>query len=71
MQIVLELHYWEGLTGPEIAEVVGVDPTTVRTRLHRARARLREEMEALTRGARPLELDALDDEARTITRLLT
>jgi len=41
-QISVELHYWEGLTGPELAEVIGVPEGTARGRLHRARARLRE-----------------------------
>ena len=40
-QITLELFYWEQLRGPELAEVLGISPTTVRTRLHRARQALR------------------------------
>ena len=32
LQICLELHYWEGLPGVEIARVLELDPTTVRTR---------------------------------------
>lgn len=40
-QTLLELHYWEGLRGTELAEVLGIDPTTVRTRLHRTRRALR------------------------------
>jgi RNA polymerase sigma-70 factor (ECF subfamily) len=39
---VLLLAGWEGLTAPEIAVVLGVPAATVRTRLHRARGRLRE-----------------------------
>ena len=35
-QITLELSYWEHLSGPEIAEVLGISSTTVRTRLLRA-----------------------------------
>ncbi|HEY7070192.1 MAG TPA: RNA polymerase sigma factor [Acidimicrobiales bacterium] len=38
---VLLLAGWEGLTAPEIAVVIDVPAATVRTRLHRARARLR------------------------------
>lgn len=41
-QITLELFYWEQLQGPELAQVLGISPTTVRTRLHRAREALRE-----------------------------
>jgi len=41
-QVTLELYYWEQLRGPELAEVLEISPNTVRTRLHRARAALRE-----------------------------
>lgn len=40
-QAVLTLTAWEGLTPTEIGAVVGLDPRTVRVRLHRARQRLR------------------------------
>lgn len=46
-QITLELSYWEHLSGPEIAEVLGISATTVRTRLLRARTALREALAAL------------------------
>lgn len=39
-QLILELSYWERLTGPEIAEVMGTTHGAIRVRLHRARARL-------------------------------
>jgi RNA polymerase sigma-70 factor (ECF subfamily) len=35
-QLAVELHYWEDLSGPEIAEVLGVPANTVRGRLARA-----------------------------------
>ena len=35
-QAVLTLNAWEGLTPTEIGAVVGLDPRTVRVRLHRA-----------------------------------
>jgi len=41
-QLTLELAYWEELSGAEIAEALGVEPGTVRSRLTRARGRLRE-----------------------------
>jgi RNA polymerase sigma factor (sigma-70 family) len=47
-QVVLELTYWEGMTGPEVAEVLEMPANTVRGRLSRARAALRE---ALARQA--------------------
>lgn len=40
-QIALELTYWEGLLGEEVAAVLGVEASTVRSRLTRARSRLR------------------------------
>lgn len=45
-QTILELAYWEDLTGPEIAEVLGVAPTAVRARLTRARRALSRELDA-------------------------
>lgn len=49
-QVVIELFYWEGITGPEIAEVLGIAPATVRTRLFRARAELEEKLTELLAG---------------------
>jgi len=40
-QIVLELHYIEQLSGPEIAEILGVPKPTVYTRLRRGTEKLR------------------------------
>lgn len=37
MQTLLELHYWERLTGPQLALVFDVAEGTVRTRLRRAK----------------------------------
>lgn len=41
---VLILHEIEGLTGPEIAELTGVKPSTVWVRIHRAKARFSAEL---------------------------
>ena len=43
---VLLLANWEGLKPAQIAAVIDVPPATARTRLHRARGRLRSELEA-------------------------
>src|SRR5690242_5665228 len=48
---VLLLSAWEGLEPTEIAAVIGVIPATARTRLRRARNRLRRELEAMEPGA--------------------
>ncbi len=61
MQIVLELYYWENLSGREIAEVVGIPEGTARTRLRRARLRLEDKLKRLARS--PVELKS------TMTRL--
>jgi RNA polymerase sigma-70 factor (ECF subfamily) len=44
MQVLLELHYWEGLDVAELAEIFESIPVTIRSRLHRARVALRERM---------------------------
>lgn len=48
-QIVLELTYWEGMKGPEIAEVLAIPANTVRSRLARARDALRRALTDATR----------------------
>jgi RNA polymerase sigma-70 factor (ECF subfamily) len=44
-QLALELFYWEGLGVAEIGHVLDVPVGTVKSRLHRARAQLRTELE--------------------------
>jgi RNA polymerase sigma-70 factor (ECF subfamily) len=46
-RIALELAYWEGMRGPDIAMALGIEENTVRSRLSRARAALREQIETL------------------------
>src|SRR5262249_20232805 len=43
-QEVLELHYWEQMDTAEIAEVVGIPPGTVKSRLRRGRQLLEEQL---------------------------
>lgn len=42
LQVVVELHYWEDLTGPQIAEVLEIPVGTAKTRIARAKALLSE-----------------------------
>ena len=54
LQVALELHYWEGLTTAELAEVLEIPQGTVKTRLFRARKLLRDDLHALAlSGALP------------------
>jgi len=55
VQTLLELYYWESLTGGEIASVLGVPENTARTRLRRARERLAREVTRVERLSQPLE----------------
>ncbi len=53
-QIALELAYWEGLSGSEIAAALQIEEGTVRSRLSRARAHLRKAVTAM--GGDPVSL---------------
>jgi RNA polymerase sigma factor (sigma-70 family) len=61
-QITLELYYWEGLAGPELADVLELSDHTVRSRLSRARARLRDELKILSQVPRR-DLDTIERDA--------
>jgi RNA polymerase sigma-70 factor (ECF subfamily) len=74
LQILLELYYWEELPVAELAHTCGIPQGTVRSRLHRARTLLEEELARTgasreTRDAAIRDLDtwarALRDRART------
>lgn len=47
LQVTLELYYWEGLSGPELAAALDLAEPAVRSRIRRGSARLREEIERL------------------------
>jgi RNA polymerase sigma factor (sigma-70 family) len=46
LQVAVELHYWEDVSVGELAEIQGVPPGTVKSRLFRARGLLREALAA-------------------------
>ncbi len=50
--MLLGLYHWEGLSTHEIAVALEIPPSTVTTRLSRARAKLRQEIEALSAPGR-------------------
>ena len=56
-QTLLELHYWEELDISTLAEVFGSPTATIRTRLHRARHALREQLASVA-PPNTLETDA-------------
>ena len=49
-QIALELHYWEGFTAAQTAEVVGLPLGTVKTRLRRGRQLVEAVLEELVQA---------------------
>lgn len=44
IQMTLELFYWEDLSVGELAQILGIPPGTVKSRLHRGRTLLRDAM---------------------------
>ena len=54
-QELLELHYFERLTGPELAAALEIPEGTVRSRLRRALASLRTELERLAQSPELVE----------------
>ena len=66
-QLLVELHYWEGLDSDQLAEVFDISPVTSRTRLFRARQLLRERMQAIeAQPSRATSLEDLDDWVRSL-----
>lgn len=59
MQIAIELRYWEGMRGPEVAEVLDIPEGTVRSRLRRGLDALRDALH---------ELAAADDRLASTTQ---
>lgn len=56
-QVLVELYYWEELPVGELAELLEIPPGTVKSRLHRARAQLKDALAAVP---------DLDDDPRSV-----
>jgi RNA polymerase sigma factor (sigma-70 family) len=71
LQLALELHYWERMSGPEIALVLDLPEGTVRSRLRRAREALLEKLGELaqTPGELASTTSNLDDWATSLAEL--
>lgn len=52
-QTLLELHYWEEQDVAALAEIFEATPNAIRVRLHRARAALKDKLQAAGQGASP------------------
>ena len=59
-QTLVELHYWEHVEAPALAEIFDVPTATIRMRLNRARTALREAMHAAS-GAPPDAMRSEED----------
>jgi RNA polymerase sigma-70 factor (ECF subfamily) len=72
LQLTLELFYWEELSVDDVAAVLEIPPGTVKSRLHRAKGLLRDQIATLDPApelARSTAAD-LDHWARSIRRFL-
>lgn len=71
-QIALELHYWEDLTGPELAEALGVPLDTAYSRVKKARELMKKQLQIVTSeqsGARRNQpAPTWEDDLRTLQK---
>ncbi len=58
LRIVLVLHDMEELSTEQVAQILGLQPGTVRVRLHRARLAVRKEMRRITDSEAPQRADS-------------
>jgi RNA polymerase sigma-70 factor (ECF subfamily) len=65
LQLVVELHYWEGMSTAELAELLELPRGTVKTRLLRARAQLRAQL-GVEGSVEPDAEDGFDAWARSL-----
>lgn len=60
-QLLLVLYYWQGIATPALSEHFGVNPITIRTRMTRARDRLRSTFARMSgRGEHPVSMEQLE-----------
>jgi len=69
LQLAIELYYWEGLSGPELASVLGVPEGTARSKLRRGLEALRERLNELSASELGSTVDNLDGWAESLGRL--
>jgi RNA polymerase sigma factor (sigma-70 family) len=67
-QVVLELYYWEELSGSAIAEIVDLPENTVRSRIRKGKQLLEKRMKALARNPEEFQstLEDLEQWVRSI-----
>ena len=72
LQIAVELHYWEGMTGPELAAILEIPEGTVRSRLRRAHEALEARLAELAEDPSMLESTraGLDGWARSLAKVV-
>lgn len=68
-QLLLILHYWEGVKTPALAQHYDVPTSTIRTRLARARDKLRDRMKVM--AGRAPQLPATDADLEALFAALT
>jgi RNA polymerase sigma-70 factor (ECF subfamily) len=61
-QIALELHYWEDLSGPELAEALGVPLDTAYSRVRKARELVKKQLRILSTRLAPQKAGDQNDE---------
>jgi RNA polymerase sigma factor (sigma-70 family) len=62
-QVLLELYHWQGVSGPELAELYGLGERALRSRLHRAKEELHEVMASVAESPELLASSIADFEA--------
>jgi len=70
MQLLLELHYWEGLTHPELAEAMSFSEGCVKGKIAAAKLRLRTTLQTLAKehGLKTLSLIDLEQWRTSLRR---